>query len=182
MIKALFLDFDGTMTNGDIFVLPDGTQLKAYNAKDGMAVRAATNSGLLVFILSGNPVCGGLKERMLILGVSLFLTDVRDKASAMREIGRTYKFEVSEAAFMGDDVNDLEAMALVGISGAPADASRDVLARAGFVAKAPGGRGAVRDFVAFLSGPEAETNDEALERMDRGMRDAHLDAVQLSED
>lgn len=150
MINVLFLDFDGTMTNGDILCLEDGTQLKAYNAKDGMAIRAATLQGLQVIILTGNPLSNGLKERMFTIGVSLILTDVRDKAAAIRDLNLKHGWAPDEIAFMGDDMNDVEAMGLARIAGAPADATNEALNRANFIARSPGGRGAVREFIDYI--------------------------------
>jgi 3-deoxy-D-manno-octulosonate 8-phosphate phosphatase (KDO 8-P phosphatase) len=51
---------------------------------------------------------------------------------------------------MGDDVNDLPAMAIAGFSAAPANAASIVLAHANFIARAPGGNGAVRELMDTL--------------------------------
>ena len=55
---------------------------------------------------------------------------------------------------MGDDVNDLQAMEIAGVSAAPANAAAVVLKQADFVAKASGGNGAVRELVDALLGGE----------------------------
>ena len=57
---------------------------------------------------------------------------------------------LDEICFVGDDVNDLSAVALAGYSAAPSDAHRLVLEAVDFVAKSGGGRGAVREVLDHL--------------------------------
>ena len=62
--------------------------------------------------------------------------------------------DISEVAYIGDDLNDLEVMKLVkkagGVVGCPLDAVDEVKQLASFVAPHNGGDGAVRDFVEWL--------------------------------
>jgi 3-deoxy-D-manno-octulosonate 8-phosphate phosphatase (KDO 8-P phosphatase) len=51
---------------------------------------------------------------------------------------------------MGDDLLDLPIFRRVGLTAAPADAVEDVRARAHWVSRHGGGRGAVREFVELL--------------------------------
>ena len=54
---------------------------------------------------------------------------------------------MDHVAFMGDDVNDVEAMTIAGLSATPCDGHRDARAAAAIVTSAAGGHGAVREFV-----------------------------------
>jgi 3-deoxy-D-manno-octulosonate 8-phosphate phosphatase (KDO 8-P phosphatase) len=71
---------------------------------------------------------------------------------------------LTEICFMGDDVNDLAAMAIAGLSAAPANAAAVVLARANFIAKAAGGNGAVRQLVDALIAARGLTSQEVFIR------------------
>jgi 3-deoxy-D-manno-octulosonate 8-phosphate phosphatase (KDO 8-P phosphatase) len=72
--------------------------------------------------------------------------------------------KLPEICFMGDDVNDLPAMAIAGLSAAPATAASVVLARANFVARAPGGNGAVRELMDALLAARGLTAQEVFTR------------------
>jgi len=72
--------------------------------------------------------------------------------------------KLSEVCFMGDDVNDLPAMAIAGLSAAPANAASVVLSRANFIAKAPGGNGAVRELMDALLAARGLTAQEVFTR------------------
>jgi 3-deoxy-D-manno-octulosonate 8-phosphate phosphatase (KDO 8-P phosphatase) len=93
------------------------------------------------------------------------LTDItkgcKDKAAALRAFAARQGFELAEICFMGDDVNDLEAMKLAGLAAAPADARPQVLEKADLVTRAPGGNGAVRELVdILLTGQSARLQSE----------------------
>jgi 3-deoxy-D-manno-octulosonate 8-phosphate phosphatase (KDO 8-P phosphatase) len=74
-------------------------------------------------------------------------TGCKDKASALRAFAARYDLDLHRVCFMGDDVNDLPAMALAGVSAAPANAHATVLAVAAIVTERPGGSGAVRELI-----------------------------------
>ena len=86
-------------------------------------------------------------EKMLIRHV---VKGCRDKAAALREFAASSGVKLTEVCFMGDDVNDLPAMTIAGLSAAPGNAAALVLARANFIAKAFGGNGAVRELLDAL--------------------------------
>ena len=57
---------------------------------------------------------------------------------------------LQEICFIGDDVNDLPALAIVGLSACPADARPAVRENCQVVTKLSGGNGAVREVVDML--------------------------------
>jgi 3-deoxy-D-manno-octulosonate 8-phosphate phosphatase (KDO 8-P phosphatase) len=68
-----------------------------------------------------------------------------DKATAMKSMAEALGVPLLEMAFMGDDLVDLPAMALVGLGMTVADAHPLVRQRAGWTSAYPGGGGAVRE-------------------------------------
>jgi len=88
----------------------------------------------------------------------------RDKAAALRDFSVAAGVNLTETCFMGDDVNDLPAMAVVGLSAAPANAASVVLAKAHFIAKAAGGNGAVRELIDALLAARGLTQQEVFTR------------------
>ncbi len=82
----------------------------------------------------------------------------------MREFAAAAGIELAEVCYMGDDVNDLPAMQIAGFSAAPANAARDVLASADFIAKNAGGNGAVRELIEALLSARGLVSHEVFSR------------------
>ena len=55
-----------------------------------------------------------------------------------------------EIAFIGDDLGDLPALKIAGLSAAVADAHPLVKKHSHFICSRPGGKGAVREFIEFI--------------------------------
>ena len=147
-IKAIALDVDGVMTDGTLLYGKDGEIVKAFNAKDGMALNVWKKKQLTVAIISGKKSYG-LKKRIDDLKIKDFYLGVDDKVSAIREFAKN-KLTTDEICYLGDDVNDILAMRTCGMSFAVADAVDDVKAEANQVLTRCGGHGAVRELVELL--------------------------------
>src|SRR5580704_12189629 len=150
-IKAIALDVDGVLTDGGVWWGPDGGEWKRFCFADIMGVSLAMKSGLIVGLISGED--SPLVDRFALkMGIADVVKNCKDKARALRSFADRRGLALSEITFMGDDVNDLEAMEIAGLAAAPANAVPGVLKKAVFVAAKHGGNGAVRDLVdAILS-------------------------------
>jgi 3-deoxy-D-manno-octulosonate 8-phosphate phosphatase (KDO 8-P phosphatase) len=148
-IRAVAIDVDGVLSDGGFWWGPDGEEWKRFCFADIMGVSLARRAGLLLALISGenSPLVTRYAEKMLIRHV---FKGCRDKAAALREFAAVTGVKLTEICFMGDDVNDLPAMAIAGFSAAPANAASIVLAHANFIARAPGGNGAVRELMDTL--------------------------------
>jgi 3-deoxy-D-manno-octulosonate 8-phosphate phosphatase (KDO 8-P phosphatase) len=148
-VRGLALDVDGVLTDGGFWWGPDGEEWKRFCFADIMGVSLARRAGLELALISGevSPLVDRYAKKMHIRHVA---QGCRDKASALREFAKVTGIELSAVCFMGDDVNDLAAMRIAGVSAAPATAAKDVLAEADFVAKSAGGNGAVRELIEAL--------------------------------
>jgi 3-deoxy-D-manno-octulosonate 8-phosphate phosphatase (KDO 8-P phosphatase) len=148
-IRAVAIDVDGVLSDGGLWWGPGGEEWKRFCFADIMGVSLARRAGLILGLISGenSPLVDRYAEKMLIRHV---LKGCRDKDAALREFAAAAGLKLTEICFMGDDVNDLPAMAIAGLSAAPANAAAVVLERANFVAKAPGGNGAVRELMDAL--------------------------------
>jgi 3-deoxy-D-manno-octulosonate 8-phosphate phosphatase (KDO 8-P phosphatase) len=148
-IKAIALDVDGVLTDGGMWWGANGEELKRFAFSDIMGISLARRHGLTITLISGedSPLIDRYAAKMKIADVT---KGCRDKASALREFARRNKLDLAEVCFMGDDVNDLAAMSISGVSAAPADARPAVLAKVDFTAGSPGGKGAVRELIEAL--------------------------------
>jgi len=149
-IKAVALDVDGVLTDGTFWWGGDGSELKRFCFRDIMGVSIASKQGMIFALISGekSPLIDRYADKMHITDI---YQGCRDKESALRAFAESRKLDLSGICFMGDDVNDLAAMKIAGLSAAPANAHASVLAIAGFVAKQNGGHGAVRELLDFLT-------------------------------
>jgi len=148
-IKLVVLDVDGTMTDGTIFLNNEGIETKAFNVKDGFAIVSGIKEGLEFGIITGRK-SALVEKRAEELGIKYVFQGIGNKAKKMEELLRDLNLTHEEVAYMGDDINDLSVIKVVGLTGAPKDAVEEVIAKVHMVMNADGGKGAVREFLEFI--------------------------------
>lgn len=145
-IKAILLDVDGVLTNGNILLTEAGEQLRQFNIKDGYAIQLAVKKGLKLAALSGAR-SKGVEFRLKGLG----LEDVFLGLDSKIEVYTNYLFQNNltpeQVLFVGDDMPDLEVMKLVGLAVCPADAIEEIKAISHYISPKKGGEGCVRDII-----------------------------------
>jgi 3-deoxy-D-manno-octulosonate 8-phosphate phosphatase (KDO 8-P phosphatase) len=148
-IKAVALDVDGVLTDGTLWWGPGGEEWKRFSFRDIMGVSLGRKAGLRFALISGedSPLVDRYARKM---GIADVYKGCKDKAAALRDFAGKHGLELSEVCFMGDDVNDLGALEIAGLSAAPADAHESVRRRAQRVMRHGGGLGAVRELVDLL--------------------------------
>lgn len=152
MIKLLVMDVDGTLTDGRIYIGAQGEVMKAFDVKDGYAIaHLLPRLGIEPVILTGR-TSRIVEQRAAELGIRRLYQGVSDKAVRLADIAAESGVSFQEIACIGDDLNDLPCMRLCGVAACPADAVEAVRTQADYVCRAPGGRGAVREFIEFLAG------------------------------
>src|ERR1700704_383854 len=120
-LKAIVLDVDGVLTDGGVWWGPNGEEWKRFCFADIMGVSLARKSGLIVALISGED--SPLVDRFAVkLGIVDVEKNCKDKARALRAFTERRRLALNEVTFMGDDVNDLEAMGIAGLAAAPASA------------------------------------------------------------
>src|SRR5580704_3683939 len=145
-LKAIVLDVDGVLTDGGVWWGPNGEEWKRFCFADIMGLSLAMRSGLIVALISGED--SPLVSRFALkVGITDVEKNCKDKARALRSFADRRGLALGDVSFMGDDVNDLEAMGIAGLAAAPANALPAVLKKAAFVAGKHGGNGAVRELV-----------------------------------
>lgn len=145
MIKLIVLDVDGTLTDGRLYMDDKDNCLKAFDVKDGFAIAQWIKHGGLVAIITGKTSVI-VKRRAEELGIQELVQGAGNKVAELKKILAKYKISLEETAYMGDDINDLGVMSIVGMSAAPKNAVKEVLERVNFVSSKVGGDGAVREF------------------------------------
>ena len=145
-IKAMAFDFDGVMTNGDVWTFADKETVRAGNIKDGYAIQYAVKKGLVIAISSG-ATSMSINNRMESLGVKQIYTGCANKMDTFRQFLAINNLSHEQVLYMGDDIPDYEVMLHSGIATCPADAAAEIQSIAHYVSPYNGGRGAVRDVI-----------------------------------
>lgn len=149
-IRLVVLDVDGTLTDGRLYYGAEGEAMKAFDVRDGHGLRLLQMyGGVKLAVLTGRRADLVL-ARCRELSIDIVVGQSRAKGRAIEEIARQAQIPLAEAAFMGDDVNDLPALRKVSFSCAPSDAAPEVLREVRWVAGHAAGRGAVRDLCELL--------------------------------
>ena len=139
-IKAFAFDVDGVATECKVFCDMEGNLLRAYDAKDGFAIRMASMNGYPVAIITGGR-SESIRKRFITSGVDpddVYLGS-RIKTEQLNEFCEKYGISPKEVLYVGDDVPDMEAMRAAGIGACPSDAVEEVKAIADWVSPYPGG-------------------------------------------
>lgn len=148
-IKALVLDVDGTLTDGTIYISSQGEAMKAFNSADGLGIVLWKKADYKVFIITGrNSLIVG--KRASELDIDEVVQGVDDKVKAMKVIAERNSLGLHEICYIGDDINDIAAMRLCGVSMAVSNASGLVTETANIVLSKDGGRGAVREGIEII--------------------------------
>ena len=145
-IQLVVFDVDGVLTEGQIIYTDQGAEAKAFDVKDGLGIRVASEAGLGVALMTGR-TSQVIQRRGRDLRITDVLQRVGDKGAALRQLAAGKEIALERVAFMGDDLNDREAMRAAGVAIAPADAVLEIRKEADLVTEAEGGRGAAREAV-----------------------------------
>jgi len=150
-IKMLITDSDGVLTDGGMYYSEKGDELKKFNAKDGMAFKLLRKASIKTAIITGEKV-DLVKRRGEKLKIDEIYLGIEDKMSVINKICIKYGIKLEEIAYIGDDINDLEAIKSVGFGCCVNDAVDMVKSAAKYVTKAKGGEGAVREVAEIILG------------------------------
>ena len=148
-IKILIMDVDGTLTDGKIYIGENGEIMKAFNVKDGIAIiNLIKNNIIPVFLTARQSKI--VEYRAKELGVTEVFQGISDKTKILNDLCEKYGITYENIAYIGDDVQDLSAIELVGFSFAPNDASEIIRQKVDVVLNKKCGEGALREAVEYI--------------------------------
>ena len=141
-VRALIMDVDGVLTDGGLYYTEHGDELKRFDVRDGQGLVLLRQAGILTAIVTGKRTTL-VARRADELGIAEVHQAVTDKAATVTALLARHGVVPAAACYVGDDINDLPALRIVGI--AVADAVPVVRRAAHYVTRAHGGRGAIRE-------------------------------------
>lgn len=155
-IKLLFMDVDGTLTDGKLYIGNNGELCKVFSVKDGCGIHdILPKYGIIPVIITARK-SEIVQKRCLELKIDNVYQECRNKRQKMLDVAAEYGIVANElgilegTAYIGDDILDLQCMEIAQINGCPSDAVREVLEKVDFISEYSGGNGAVRDFIEWL--------------------------------
>lgn len=144
LIKAIFFDVDGVLTDSKIIYDENGREIKNFNVKDGQIISHLKRAGILTGAISGRE-SGATAKRCAELKVDFCHQGIMDKASTFEKLAKHYKLKLKEVAFIGDDINDLATLSRAGLAVCPCDTFDYIKERVHLVTFSKGGRGVLRE-------------------------------------
>jgi 3-deoxy-D-manno-octulosonate 8-phosphate phosphatase (KDO 8-P phosphatase) len=150
------MDVDGVLTDGTFLWSTSGDESKRFSFEDVMGISRARQAGLKLGLISGEDsiLVDRFAKKMNILNVA---KGCKEKGVALREFADSTGISLAHTAFIGDDVNDLPALAIAGLSVAPANAQPAVKGAVELVLERGGGQGAVRQLVEMILSARAQS-------------------------
>lgn len=143
-VRLFATDVDGVLTDAGMYYSESGDEWKKFNTRDGMGLKLLQRAGVITAFVTMEST-KLVARRAAKLAITEVHQGARDKLSVLREMAVRHGLTLQEVAFIGDDVNDLEALQAVGFSAAPADGLPSVLKVVGYICQKKGGEGAVRE-------------------------------------
>ncbi len=170
-LSLLALDVDGTLTDGRIYIGPQGEAMKAFNVRDGFGLTLLREAGIQLAIITARR-SEIVEQRARELAITEVLQGAHDKGEALKSLCARLGIALANAAFAGDDWPDLPAMSIAGLAATVADAPEPVRARAHWVSTRRGGEGAIRELAEFILACRGALEPALSKRLARGSMQA----------
>lgn len=149
--KMFLTDCDGCLTDGGMYYSEKGDEMKKFNTKDGMGFGILREAGIITGVVTGEDRALN-RRRCEKLKLDILAPGCLDKAACIRDLCVRYNIDLSEVVYIGDDINDREALQMVGLGCCPQDAHFKIKQVADYVANAKGGEGVIREVVDMIMG------------------------------
>tara|TARA_B100000575_G_C22757442_1_gene451197 strand:- start:78 stop:590 length:513 start_codon:yes stop_codon:yes gene_type:complete len=144
-IQAFFFDFDGVLTNNKVILNEDGTESVVCDRSDGLGFKYLSNINKNIYIISTekNKV---VSTRAKKLNVKCY-QGIIDKLDFLKKLCKKKKINLNKSVYVGNDLNDYEAMKDCKIRICPKDSHKEIISIANYVLKKNGGEGVVVEII-----------------------------------
>ena len=149
-IRMVVFDFDGVFTDNMVFVNEKGEESVRCFRSDGLGLEKLKKAGIKIWVISTekNPV---VKLRLKKLQLQ-FVNDLKNKEKSFRQIIAKEGLNLSQVAYVGNDINDIGCLKMSGVSIVTNDAYEEAKRFADFITRKAGGLGAVREVCDWIIG------------------------------
>lgn len=143
-LKLMAFDVDGVLTDGRLFYLDSGVEVKSFDTQDGQGLRLLREAGLKIALITARK-SDLVERRARDLGVHFCYQGMEAKRQGFEEILGELKLRPDQAGYMGDDLLDLPVLRMAGFAATVPSAPDIVRSNVHYVATKAGGRGSVRE-------------------------------------
>lgn len=149
IIKMFLTDCDGCLTDAGMYYSEAGDELKKFNTRDGMGFKLLREAGIITGIITSENVAL-VKRRAEKLKLDILEMGATDKVAVIKRLCEEKGIAPENVAYVGDDINDVDAIKFVGFGCSVNSAIPEAKAAAKYVSKANGGEGAIREIIEQL--------------------------------
>ena len=148
-IKLVATDIDGVWTDAKMHYTENGDFMKSFSTYDGMGVQLLREKNIdTVIITSENSNI--VLQRAKKLKIKNITIGEKNKLERIKKICSDKKIDLSEVAYIGDDINDIEVLKAVGFSALASNSPIKEKIRVDYITTRKGGDGAFREFVDLI--------------------------------
>jgi 3-deoxy-D-manno-octulosonate 8-phosphate phosphatase (KDO 8-P phosphatase) len=149
-VRLVLTDNDGVLTDTGVYYSERGEELKRFSIRDGMGVERLRNLLKIETGIITGELSGSVKKRAEKLKITELFLGAKEKHTLIDEILNRNNIHLENIAYIGDDVNDIGLMKLVGLTASPGDGMIDVRNIVDYVCEHKGGNGAFREFAELI--------------------------------
>lgn len=148
-IKMFLTDCDGCLTDGGMYYSEHGDELKKFNTRDGMGFALLRQKGIITGIITSESVELN-RRRAEKLKLDILEIGCKDKLATIKHLCEERGIGLENVCYIGDDINDIEAIKAVGFGCCPADAMSEVKQISDYTTMAKGGEGVIREVISKI--------------------------------
>ncbi len=146
-IRMVIMDCDGVLTDAGMIYTAEGDEIKKFNAKDGMGIKALKEKSIITGIISSGTEPRPIERRAEKLGIDHVYVGTRPKIEVLNDWINKMDILPENIAYIGDDISDIAIMEVVGFTACPADAVPAVRKVVDVILPLKGGEGVVREWI-----------------------------------
>jgi len=143
-LKILLTDVDCVLTDGGMYYTSNGDIMKKFHTRDGMGVNMLKRKGIPTIIVTKEKT-QMVKKWAKKMNIEYVYDGIQQKETILKIISKKYNVKNSEIGYIGDDINDLELLKMVGFSATPKDGILEAQKIVHYICKKNGGEGAFRE-------------------------------------
>ena len=149
-IKLFATDVDGVLTDCGMYYTESGDEFKKFNTRDGMGIQLLREAGIKTAIITSENT-KIVENRAKKLKIDYLKQGIKDKLACAKELCEQLNISISEMAYIGDDINDIELLKNAGTKACPNNAVKEVKNIEDIIVlNSNGGDGVVREFCEIL--------------------------------
>ena len=148
-VKILLTDVDGVLTDGGMYYSGSGDTMKKFHARDGMGISLLKKNGIPTVIVTKEKT-QMVKKWAKKMPIAKLYDGILKKEDVLEKISKEFKVKPSEIAFIGDDVNDINLLKLVGFSAMPNDGIKQLKSICDYQCRTTGGNGVLREIAELI--------------------------------